>query len=66
MLEKTTVGKSSELMAMDISTDLRLRAAVIPPLAQTEGSPDRASMEGVYLMARLFPLSSSGSLCSPA
>ena len=25
--------------------DLRLRAAVIPPLAQAEGSPDRISME---------------------
>jgi hypothetical protein len=44
MLEKTIVGKSSEPTGMDICKDLRLRAAVIPPLAKAERSPDRDCM----------------------
>ncbi len=45
MSERTIVGRFNEPMAMDISKDLHLRAAVIPPLAEAEGSPDRVFME---------------------
>ena len=45
MLARTIVEKFSEPMAMDTYTGLRLRAAVIPPLAKAEGSPDRAFMD---------------------
>jgi hypothetical protein len=44
MWEKNIVESFSEPMAMDTGKDLRLRAAVIPPLAQAEGSPDRIFM----------------------
>jgi hypothetical protein len=47
MLERTIVEQSSEPMAMDTCKGLRLRAAVIPPLAKAEGSPDRDFMEAV-------------------
>ena len=48
MSEKTIVGKSSEPTATDTSKDLRLRAAVIPPLAKAEGSPDRVYMDTFF------------------
>ncbi|HEY6409181.1 MAG TPA: RNA-guided endonuclease IscB, partial [Ktedonobacteraceae bacterium] len=38
---KTIVERFGEPMAMDTRKGLRLRAAVIPPLAKAEGSPDR-------------------------
>ena len=44
MWEKTIVERFNEPMAMDTSKGLRLRAAVIPPLAKAEGSPDRDFM----------------------
>ena len=52
MLERTIVEKFSEPMAMDTYKGLRLRAAVIPPLAKAEGSPDRDFMEGNIIMSK--------------
>jgi len=45
MSEKPIVEPFNELMAMGTDNkELRLRAAVIPPLAEAEGSPDRIFM----------------------
>lgn len=47
MSEKDIVGPFNEPMGMDTCKDLRLRAVVIPPLAEAEGFPDRVSMDTI-------------------
>src|SRR5216683_8280257 len=53
MLERTIVGSSSDLMDTDTCKDLRRRPAVIPPLAQAQGSTDRDFM-GVAALLLVF------------
>lgn len=45
---------------MDISTDLRLRAAVIPPLVKAEGPPDRDSIAQPFADWRIVQDASDG------
>lgn len=46
MSEKPIVEPFNGLTAMDTNEEeLRLQSAVIPPLAEAEGSPDRFFME---------------------
>jgi hypothetical protein len=67
MWGKNIVESFSEPMAMDTGEDLRLRAAVIPPLAQAEGSPDRIFMGGLFLItSRNFSSPYTNSIISRA